>query len=149
MTASEKTRMATHEVGHQPIYQDADVRTLGELLNDLSEDFGILVRKEVALARTETMEKLRQATRGVVIMVAAGLLAYAGVIALLIAVADLLYAAIGVYWISSAIVGVAVLLVAAILYAWGRSALRDLSVTPDKTMETLRNDAQWVKEQVR
>jgi uncharacterized membrane protein YqjE len=136
------------EVTRESTYQTDESRTLGELFRELSEDFSYLVRKEVELARTETMEKFNQAKRSIVLMVIAGLLGYAGFIALLIAVAELLYTATGVYWISALIVGVAVLIVAAILYYSGRNALNQMTVVPEKTIETLKNDAQWVKEQV-
>jgi len=123
-------------------------RSLSVLFSELSEDFSYLVRKEVELARTETMEKINTATRSILLMVAAGLLAYAGLIALLISAADLIYAAVGVYWISSLIVGVVVLILAAILFFVGRSALQQMQVVPEKTIESLKDDAQWVKEQI-
>lgn len=145
----ERARVPNETVAQHPPSPSTEMRTIGELFNELSEDFSHLVRQEVHLARTETMESLNQAKRGSILMVAAGLLGYAGFIALLVAIADLLNTAIGVYWISSLIVGVAVLIVAAILYFAGRSALSNVTVVPEKTIETLKNDAQWAKEQVR
>ena len=141
------TQTKDNGLDHTP-YQRDQSASLGELFNSLTEDLSYLMRKEVELARAETMEKVRTATRGVALMGAAGLLAYAGLIALLIAVADLIYNAIGVYWIASAIVGVAVLLVAAILFFAGRGALSNMQVMPEQTVETLKEDAQWVKEKI-
>ncbi|MEZ4711740.1 MAG: phage holin family protein [Caldilineaceae bacterium] len=127
---------------------DPDGRTLGQLFNELSEDFSHLIRQEVELAKTETTEKLNQAKQSAGLLLAAGLVGYAGFIIVLIALADLLNTAIGVYWISSLIVGAAVFVVAFILYVAGRSALSNMHVIPEKTIETLKNDAQWAKEQI-
>ncbi|MEZ4865010.1 MAG: phage holin family protein [Caldilineaceae bacterium] len=151
MASDQRTQRRDEEAAQRPDIQTSinnEVSTLGELFNALSEDFSYLIRKEVELARTETMEKVSKATRSVTLMVAAGLVGYAGFIAILIVIADLINAAIGVYWISWLIVGVAVLIAAAILYFAGRSALSNLTLTPEKTVETLRNDARWAKEQV-
>ena len=125
-----------------------DGHTLGELFNELSQDFSHLIRQEVELARTETTEKLNRAKQSALLLLAAGLVGYAGFLIVLIALADLLNTAIGVYWISSLIVGAVVLIVALILYVAGRSALSNMSVAPEQTLETLKNDAQWAKEQV-
>lgn len=127
---------------------NVDGRTLGELFNELSEDFSHLIRQEVELARTETTEKLNQAKQSAIFLIAAGLVGYAGFLLVLIALANLLNTAIGVYWISSLIVGAVVLVVAFILYVAGRSGLRNMSVVPEQTIETLKNDAQWAKEHV-
>jgi hypothetical protein len=122
--------------------------SLGELFTELSDDMSTLIRKEVELARTETMEKVSQATRSVVYMVAGGLLAYAGLITLLIAAAIAL-GSIMPYWLSSLIVGVAVIVIGAIFISVGRNSLQNMDMAPQKTIETLREDAKWAKEQVR
>ena len=144
---TENTRVTENGATHAS-YPTEEERPISALIRELTDDFSYLVRKEVELARTETMEKLNTATRGLIFMVVGGLLAYAGLIALLVAVADLLYAFIGVYWISSTIVGVAVLIIAAIFFFAGKSALSNMQVTPEQTVETLKDDARWVKEKI-
>jgi xanthine/uracil permease len=81
-------------------------------------------------------------------MVAGGLLAYAGLITLLIAAAIAL-GSIMPYWLSSLIVGVAVIVIGAIFISVGRNSLQNMDMAPQKTIETLREDAKWAKEQVR
>lgn len=144
----ETNREQTNDMYTTDPYGADEAKSLGTLFNELTADFSYLVRKEIELARAETTEKISKATRSIVLMVAAGLLAYAGFIVLLIAAADLLYAAIGVYWIASLIVGVVVLLIAAGLFFAGRSRLSALNVMPEKTIETLKEDARWAKEQI-
>lgn len=122
--------------------------SLGELLTDLSEDLSSLVRQEIKLARVETMESVNRASRNVIMMAAGGALAYAGLIVLLLALAVLIGQAIDSYWLAGFLVGIIVLGIGGILISSGRNGLKNVSATPEKTIETLKDDARWVKEQV-
>jgi hypothetical protein len=121
---------------------------LGDLFTGLTYDLSTLVRKEIDLARTETLEKVSQATRSVVFMVAGGMLASAGLIALIIAAAVAL-ANVMPFWLSTLVVGLLVLIVGAVLVQSGRSMLSNISIVPEKTVESIKEDTEWVKEQVR
>jgi uncharacterized membrane protein YqjE len=121
--------------------------SLGELFSELANDMTVLVRQEVELARTETMEKVSTATRSVMMMVVGGLLAYAGLVALVIAAAIALGAMMP-YWLSALIVGVVVIIIGAGILMSGRSSLTNINPVPEKTVETLKEDAKWAKEQV-
>lgn len=121
--------------------------SLGQLFTELSDDMSTLVRQELELAKAETMQKVSQATRSIIMMVAGGLLAYAGLISLVIAAAIAL-GALMPYWLSSLIVGLVVIVIGAVLVMSGRSSLANLSLVPEKTVETLKQDARWAKEQV-
>jgi uncharacterized membrane protein YqjE len=122
--------------------------SLGRLFSDLSNDFSDLVREEIRLARVETMEKVSTATRGIVSLVAGGLVAYAGLLALLVMV-GLLLNNIMPAWLASAIVGIIALVIGLILISAGRSTLSNMTIVPEKTIKTLKDDAEWVKEQVK
>lgn len=122
--------------------------SLGDLFTGLTYDLSTLVRKEIDLARTETLEKVSQATRSVVFMVAGGMLAYAGLIALIIAAAVAL-ANVMPFWLSTLVVGLLVLIVGTVLVQSGRSMLSNISIVPEKTVESIKEDTEWVKEQVR
>lgn len=121
--------------------------SLGQLLNELTGDMSTLVRQELELAKAETMQKVSQATRSIIMMVAGGLLAYAGLIAIVIAAAIAL-GSLMPYWLSSLIVGLVVVAVGAMLIMSGRSSLANLSLVPENTVETLKQDARWAKEQI-
>lgn len=121
--------------------------SLGRLFSDLSNDFTNLVREELRLARVETMEKVSTATRSIVSMAAGGFIAYAGLLALLFMVI-LLLAEIMPMWLASAIVGIVAIVIGAIMIMGGRSALSNMTIVPEKTVETIKDDAEWVKEQV-
>jgi len=121
--------------------------TLGDLFSSLTSDLTTLVRKEIELARTETMEKVTSATRNLVMIVAGGLVAYAGFIALIMAAIFLLNRAMSL-WVSALIVGIVVIVVGAILLSIGRSRLSSMSVVPEKTVESMKENTEWAKEQV-
>jgi len=121
--------------------------TLGDLFSSLTEDLSTLIRKEVDLARTETTEKVTQATRSVVSIVAGGLIAYAGLIALIIAVIVGLSGFMPL-WLSALIVGIVVIVIGAIMISSGRSSLANMSVMPEKTVESMKENTEWAKEQV-
>jgi len=128
--------------------RQASEPTLGDLFTSLTSDLTTLVRKEIDLARTETMEKVTGVTRNVVMMIAGGLVAYAGLIALLMAAIFLLNQSLSL-WVSALIVGILVIIIGAILLAVGRSSLNNMTVVPEKTVETLKENTEWAKEQVK
>jgi hypothetical protein len=122
--------------------------TLGDLFTSLTSDLTTLVRKEIELARTETMEKVTGLTRNVVMMVAGGLVAYAGLIALIMAAIFLLNRAMSL-WVSALIVGIVVVIVGVILLMVGKSSLNNMTVVPEKTVESMKENTEWAKEQVK
>jgi uncharacterized membrane protein len=126
---------------------EADQRSLGELFSELTSDFSLLLRKEIQLARVETMEKVSDATQSIIWMVAGGLIAYAGFIGLVIAgiVGLALFMPL---WLSALIVGVVLVVVGLILIQSGRSSLQEMTVVPERTVESLKEDAEFVKEKV-
>jgi uncharacterized membrane protein YqjE len=126
---------------------DTDNASLGVLFRDLANDLSSLTRKELELARTETMEKVSHASKAVISMAAGGFLAYAGLLVLL-AAAVMVVATWVPYWLSATIVGGVVLIIGVILLQSGRSALKKTNITPEKTVDSMKENAQWVKEKI-
>jgi hypothetical protein len=121
--------------------------SLGQLVSELSSDLSDLIRQEVALARAETMEKVSAAAQGAGLMAGGGAVAYAGLILLLIA------AAFGLanympFWLAALIVGVVAIVVGLILALSGRGRLREATSAPEKTIETMKDNAEFVKEKM-
>jgi hypothetical protein len=121
--------------------QDASV---GQLFGRLSEDFSTLIRQEVALAKAEIKEEATKAGKG------AGLLGGTGLAALF----ALLMASFAAAWGLAEVMapGWAFLIMAAIyaaaagvLFVRGRQELRTVHPVPEKTVESLKEDAQWAK----
>jgi len=123
-------------------------RSVASLLSDLARDFSLLIRQEVALAKAEASEKVGQLGMGIGMIAAGGFVAFAGLIVLMFA---------GVYalalvmeaWQAALIVGGVVTLLGLILVFVGKSKLSADKLTPQRTIQSIKDDARWAKEQVR
>jgi len=122
-------------------------RSLGDLFSELANETTVLVRQEVALAQVELTTKATRVGKNVGFLAVGGAVAYAAVLSILAGVIMLLGLAIPV-WLSAIIVG---LVVGGIAYFLVSSALAELRATdpvPRETVETIKEDAQWLKNQV-
>lgn len=129
--------------------QTNDERSLGELFGDLARDMGTLVSQELALARTELTEKATRVGKEIAMLAVGGLVAYAGLLAIIAAVIVLI-ATFGVpLWVSALLVGVIVVGIGYMLVQRGLTALKQQDLTPRQTISSIKEDAQWAKEQVR
>jgi uncharacterized membrane protein YqjE len=129
--------------------QTNDERSLGELFGDLARDMGTLVSQELALARTELTEKATRVGKEIAMLAVGGLVAYAGLLAIIAAVIVLI-ADLGVpLWISALVVGLVIAGIGYLLVQRGITALRHEDFAPRQTIESIKEDAQWAKEQVR
>jgi hypothetical protein len=127
--------------------QHTDDRSLKDLLSDLSGSISTLFRKEIQLVRAETSEKITQSMVAVGAIAGGAILALAALIVLLQALVIAL-AELGVPpALSALIVGLAVAAIAYFMIHKGTNDLKASSLAPDRTMDSLRRDAQLVKEQ--
>jgi hypothetical protein len=125
-----------------------DERSIGELFAELARETSTLVRQEVQLAKTEMTQKVTSAGKDAGMIGAGGALAYAGLLAVLAAVIIGLGQLIPM-WLSALIVGLVVIGVGYMLVQQGLNALKRIDPTPRQTMETLKEDTEWAKEQTR
>ena len=124
-------------------------RSLGELFADLAKESSVLVRQEVALAKAEMTQKAGQVGRDIGFLAVGGLVLYAGLLAIIAAIIIVL-GTIGVpWWLAALVVGVIVAGVGYFLVQKGMQALKRENLAPKQTIETLKEDAEWAKEQVR
>lgn len=128
--------------------QHKDERSIGDLFAELASETSTLVRQEVQLAKTEITQKVTSAGKDVGMIGAGGALAYAGLLALIAAVIIGLGQLIPM-WLSALIVGLVVVGIGYMLIQSGLSALKRIDPTPRETIETLKEDKEWVKEQTR
>ncbi|HZA94202.1 MAG TPA: phage holin family protein [Gemmatimonadales bacterium] len=125
-----------------------DERSLGDLFSDLSRETTTLVRQEVQLAKAELTQSATEAARGIGMLVAGGAVAYAGLLFLLLAIVFGLIEAGWDAWLSALAVGLVVVAIGAILVLRARESLKPANLAPQKTVETLKEDAAWAKEQI-
>jgi len=126
-----------------------DDRSLGQMFADLSRETRTLIQQEIQLAKTELTEKALRMMKGAAFVVAGGLLAYGGLLAIVAAVV-LVLIAIGLpAWAGALLGGIVVAGAGYLLIRVGRAALRPQALTPWQTIETLKEDARWLKSQTR
>lgn len=123
-------------------------RPLGDLFSDLATDMSNLVRQEVNLAKLEITQKAKYLGRNVGYLVIGGAVAYAGLLAVVAAIIMLL-AKIMPHWGSALVVGIAVAGIAWLLIGKAMTALQQADLTPRDTVETLKEDAAWMKQQIK
>jgi Putative Actinobacterial Holin-X, holin superfamily III len=119
-------------------------RSLGELFSQLTGDLGALMHDELELAKSELKADIQEVGKGGGLLGGAAFAAYMAVIALSFAAAwglaelvpvGLAFLIVGLVWAAGA----------AVLYVSGRRTLQDASLTPEATVETLKEDVAWAK----
>ncbi len=131
------------------VNEPEDARNVGSLLSQLGQDVGSLVTTEVHLAKAEISESLDDARKGVISLVTAAVVLFAGILILLNGVARTLSAMTNMQaWVSFLVVGGIVSVIGAILLATGKSKLSADNLALNRTQQSLRKDQQVAKEQL-
>ena len=121
-----------------------DDRSVGQLLSDVTRELQALVRKEFELAKAETKEELQRATAAGKGFGIAGITGYLALVMLSFAAAWALTAVMPTGW-AFFTVGVVFAAVAAVMALRGRRQLQKFHPVPEETVETLKEDVQWLK----
>ncbi len=122
--------------------------SLGELFGEMSSNLSALIRKEMELARVELKDEARQAGKAGGMLGAAAFVGYLAVLIVSFALAWGINDAFNnAGWLGFLVVGLLYAAVAAVLLEQGRDKLKDINPVPEQTVATLKEDAQWVKEQ--
>jgi Putative Actinobacterial Holin-X, holin superfamily III len=123
--------------------------SLGQLFGDLTRQLTTLIRQEIDLARTEMTAKVGSTARDSALMAVGGALIYASIFALMATVILGLIDAGVTPWLAALIVGVIVAAIGGGLIMVGRNRLASGELAPKRTLETLRDDADWAKERAK
>jgi uncharacterized membrane protein YqjE len=124
-------------------------RSVGDLVQRLSQQTATLVRQEMRLAQVELQEKGKRMGMGAGMFGGAGLVALYGVGAL-IAAAIIGLGTLLEPWLSAVIVGVVLLAVAGILALTGKKQVdRGTPPLPEQAIESAKRDVDEVKARAR
>lgn len=134
-----------HDIGTVPPQAD---RSVGGLFGDLAREASRLFRQEMALAKAEIASKLGQVGLGAGEIAAGGIIAFGGYLALL-AAAILGLSYVLAPWLSALIVGIVAILLGGLVMLKGKRDVEPQTLVPDRTIRTLREDAEWAREQMR
>jgi len=120
-------------------------KSLGELFGDLSREVTTLVREEANLAKAELSRKAARVGKDVGFLAAGGAVAYAGMLALIAAlIAGLVEAGMD-WWASALLVGLVIAAIGGYLVWQGLQNLKREDLTPHETVESIKEDAQWIR----
>ena len=133
--------MVKHDLSEQ------DERGIGELFSELAGETGTLIRQEISLAQVEMTAKAASVGRNVGVVAAGGAVAYAGLLAIMAGIIIAVSYVIPL-WIAAILVGGITAVGSYMAIAASLTELRNLDVTPSKTVDSLKEDARWLKKQV-
>jgi hypothetical protein len=128
-------RAGQRDVGEVPV---------GQLMSQVAEDLSRLVRAELALAKVETKDELTKAGKAGGALGGAALAGWLTALFLSLALMYALGAVMPLGWaalIVAALWGIA----AAVLYVTGRKRIQQVNPVPERTVETVKEDVQWLQ----
>lgn len=122
---------------------------LGPLFSQLAQDSTALIKQEIALAKAEVKETIGQTVNGSVKLAVAAALAAVGGLVLTAFLVLLLGDLLGNYWLAALIVGVVFAAIGGVLAMAGLRRFREMTVAPEQTIESLKEDRDWAQAEVR
>ncbi|WP_329406279.1 phage holin family protein [Streptomyces sp. NBC_00704] len=128
----------------RPAAVSSDDRTVGELLSVVTSDVQTLFRQEVELAKAEVTQEATKAGKAAGMYGGAGFAGYMVLLFLSLAAVLGLANVIDGGWaalIVAAVWGV----IGAVLYQRGRTRMRTVAPKPERTVETMKENAQWAR----
>jgi hypothetical protein len=118
--------------------------SVGELIGNISNDLSQLFRQEVDLAKAEIKQEAGKAGKAAGMLGAAGFAGYLVVILLSFALVAALSNVMDPGW-AALIVAVLWAVIGGVLYSVGRKRLKTVDPVPRRTVDTIKEDAQWLK----
>src|SRR3954452_9562860 len=125
-----------------------ETRSLGEIVGDISRDMSTLFKQELDLAKTEMKQEVAKVGKSAGMFGGAGLAGWFTLFFLSLALTWLLDNWMPVE-LAALIVAVVWGVVAGVLALRGRQEIKDANPQLPQTQQTLKEDAQWAREQKR
>lgn len=123
-------------------------RSAGEVLQDVTQDIGNLVRAELRLARAELGEKAKKAGKAGGLLGAAAVTGlFSGACAVTTCIAALALAM--PLWLAALIMSIFLVCIAAACYFGGKKRMKQIDPVPERTVQTIREDVQWAKDRIK
>lgn len=127
----------------------AEEPQLGDLFRQLAQDSATLVRQEMALAKAELRENVKSVARDTAKIAVGAVLAGVGALVLVAFLVLLLGDAVGEYWAGALIVGVLFVAIGGFLAMNAMKRLKHETITPEQTLQTLKEDKQWLQSEMK
>lgn len=140
--------MAEEFYTRDPFAEDKTARPLASLFSELTQGTTQLFRKEIELARAEMSQKISQVGSGAAEIAIGGLTLFVALQAL-VAAAIIGLSFVLEWWLAALVVGVALAIVGGIVLARGLSNVKGENLAPRRTIESLKGNAVWARQEVR
>jgi len=118
--------------------------SMGDLIGNISNDLSQLFRQELDLAKAELKQEASKAGKAAGMLGGAGFAGYLAVVLLSFAAVFGLANVMDGGW-ATLIVAVIWGIIGAVLYVIGRNKLKTVDPMPRRTVDTIKEDAQWLK----
>jgi len=128
--------------------QDSRNHSLQTLFGEALRETSDLAQKEFALFRTEMSESVRNVFIGLAMVVAAAVFAIAAVMLLTESLVKWLATVVGSEALAALIVAGVMAVIAIGLGLYGRSAMTRFSLTPERTVRSIKRDTEVLSERV-
>ena len=119
-------------------------QSVGELVSGIASDLSTLMRQELDLAKVEVKQEVSKAGKAAGMLGGAGLAGWMVALFLSFTLLYLLDSAIDAGW-AALIVAVIWAIIGAVLFVIGRNRLKAVDPTPHRTVETVKEDVEWLK----
>lgn len=126
---------------------DQEQPSLGDLFSDLSTQASLLFRQEVQLAQAEMTRKATRAGQNAAYVVLGAVVAQAAFLTL-IAGLVLALATVMDGWLAALLVGIVLAIVAALMVRFGLNKLKEIDPAPRQTIQTMRENKEWLTQQI-
>ena len=124
-------------------------RSLGELFGDLSQSTATLIRQEMLLARTEIADKVARVGKDAAFVGVGGAVLYAALLGLMITIILVLIRIGAAPWVAAALTTALFGIVGAVLVQTRLNSLRRQPLAPAQTIDSVKETAQWLKNETR
>jgi len=122
-------------------------KSLGELVGDLSTEFGDLLKTQVELAKVELRTEAKKVGQTAGIFGGAAVAGYMALVLISFAVAwaleNVMDAGLAFF-----IVGAVYAIVGTVLYLNGRRRVKETNVVPEQTVASVKEDVQWARQKM-
>jgi uncharacterized membrane protein YqjE len=133
---------------HEEFLMPANERSTSEVLQDIIRNIQEIVRSEVRLAKIEIRDEATKAKSATQLIAAGAVTATFAVLFLLLTVFYAL-AIVMSFWAAALIVGFALSIIAGLTLSAGIKRFKQIHPTPERTVETIKENVEWAKQQTK
>ena len=123
-------------------------RTVPEVLQNIGANIQEIVRSEFRLAKTEVEEAATKAKGAAVSLGIGAVLTFYALGFILLAAVSALSIVIA-FWMAALVVGIVLAVLGSTFMSSGRKKLKHVHPVPERATETLKENVQWAKNQIK